>query len=105
MHAYINTCSCTKTQLKHVWGKKKPSHHINPFFTLSPSHTHNTHAHAGADVTWLAWRTVDDRLDLAAPEMDRQSGYCSAGMIQRWDKPRTTESYTFCSKTSWLFRN
>lgn len=23
--------------------------------------------------------------------MDRQSGYCSAGMIQHWNEPRTTQ--------------
>lgn len=56
---------------------------------LSLSHSHT---HASCDVKWLACSTVDDRLHLAAPETDRQSGYCSAGTIQCWEKLCRTES-------------
>ncbi len=70
----------------------------------SLSNTH-THTWAGADVTQLAWSTVDDRLDVAAPETDRQSSYCSAGMIQRWDERVERSMMCTRSKTSWLFLN
>lgn len=99
---YINVLSQIQTQPQNVCDKTLSS--CKPHFSLSHVHTHT---HAGADVAWFAWSTVEDRLDLAAPEMDRQSGYCSAGMIQHGDnhinlRARSTHSFHGYFKI-WLF--
>lgn len=47
-----------------------------PLFQHSIPHKyHNTRTtHACADVIFFAWRTVDDKLKLAAPEIDVENG-------------------------------
>lgn len=41
---------------------------------------------------FFAWSTVDDKLKLAAPEIDVENGYISGGMIHPRDKPNPTEN-------------
>ncbi len=102
IHKHTYACAASNTPETCMRLLTKPSHHTTLFFKhthcLSLAHTHtHTHTHADADVTRLAWSTVHDRLDLAAPEMDRQSGYCSAGMIQcmgRTTSNRKQEAHT-----------
>lgn len=41
---------------------------------------------------FFAWSTVDDKLSLAAPEMDRENSYVSAGKIHHRNKPNAKEN-------------
>lgn len=64
---------------------------LYPFST----HYHTNATHAWADVIFFAWSTVDDKLNLAAPEIDIENGYISGGMIQLRDKQSPKENKAF----------
>lgn len=99
MHAHIYIITTTPDMCMRLLSENKQVE--NSYFiqthcrslSLWVSFTHIL-THVASDVTWLAASTVHDRLHLAAPEMGRQSGHCSDGVIQRWDKLRRTGSKT-----------